>query len=106
MELDIRSQNHHVDDETTTHVERRMSFALEQFDSWISHVMVHLEDVNGPRRGVDKQCRILVNLKGGKTIKVEDMDVNMISAINRAADRVGQVVSREVDRRREKKGAV
>jgi ribosome-associated translation inhibitor RaiA len=63
-----------------------------------------LEDVNGPRRGIDKQCRILVNIKGGKTIKVEDLDVDMIAAVNRAADRLGQVVSREVDRRREKKG--
>jgi putative sigma-54 modulation protein len=104
MELEIRSQNMHVDEPTTTHVERKMNFALEQFNSWITRVAVHLEDVNGPRRGVDKQCRILVNLKGGKTIKVEDLDVDLISAVNRAADRVGQVVSREIDRRREKKG--
>lgn len=104
MELEIRSQNLHVDEATETHVKRRLSFALEQFNSWITHVLVHLEDVNGPRRGVDKQCRILVNIKGGKTIKVQDLDEDMISAINRAADRVGQVVSREIDRRREKKG--
>ena len=104
MELDIRSQNLHVDEATESHVQRRMNFALEQFNSWITRVQVHLEDVNGPRRGIDKQCRILVNLKGGKTIKVEDLDVDLIAAVNRAADRVGQVVSREVDRRREKKG--
>jgi ribosomal subunit interface protein len=104
MEVEIRSQNLHLDEETQSHVERRMTFALEQFNSWITRVQVHLEDVNGPRRGVDKQCRILVNIKGGKTIKVEDLDVDMIAAVNRAADRLGQVVSREVDRRREKKG--
>ena len=104
MEVEIRSQNMHVDDETQSHVERRMEFALKQFNSWITRVQVHLEDVNGPRRGIDKQCRILVNIKGGKTIKVEDLDVDMIAAVNRAADRLGQVVSREVDRRREKKG--
>ena len=104
MEVEIRSQNLHLDEETQSHVERRMNFALEQFNSWITRVQVHLEDVNGPRRGVDKQCRILVNIKGGKTIKVEDLDVDMIAAVNRAADRLGQVVSREVHRRREKKG--
>jgi putative sigma-54 modulation protein len=104
MELSISSQNLHVDEETESHVRRRIDFALEQFDSWITRVQVHLEDVNGPRRGVDKQCRILVNLKGGKTLKVEDPDAEMIAAVNRAADRLGQVVSREVDRRREKKG--
>jgi putative sigma-54 modulation protein len=104
MELDIRAQNLHVDEATEELVQQKMDTALEQFDTWITRVMVHLEDVNGPRRGVDKQCRVLVNLKGGKTIKVEDLDEDMVSAINRAADRVGQAVSREVDRRREKKG--
>ncbi len=104
MEVEISSQNFHVDDETESHVERRMEFALKQFNSWITHVQVHLEDVNGPRRGIDKKCRILVNIKGGKTIKIEDLDADLISAINRAADRVGQVVGREIDRRREKKG--
>jgi putative sigma-54 modulation protein len=104
MEVEIRSQNLHLDEETESHVERRMNFALEQFNSWITRVQVHLEDVNGSRRGVDKQCRILVNIKGGKTIKVEDLDADMIAAVNRAADRLGQVVSREIDRRREKKG--
>jgi putative sigma-54 modulation protein len=104
MELAIRSQNMNVDEATSSHVERKMLFALEQFDSWITRVAVHLEDVNGPKRGVDKHCRVLVNIKGGKTIKVEDTDVDMILAVNRAADRLGQVVSREVDRRREKKG--
>jgi putative sigma-54 modulation protein len=103
MEVEIRSQNLHVDDATEEHVERRMNFALEQFNSWITHVQVHLEDVNGQRRGIDKQCRVLVNLKGGKTIKIEDLDTDMLAAVNRAADRLGQVVSREIDRRREKK---
>ena len=104
MELEISSQNMNVDAETESQVERRMEFALKQFNSWITRVQVHLEDVNGPRRGIDKKCRILVNIKGGKTIKIEDLDADLIAAVNRAADRLGQVVSREIERRREKKG--
>jgi putative sigma-54 modulation protein len=104
MDVEIRGQNMGLTEEIETHVDRKVHFALDQFNSWITHALVHLEDVNGPRRGVDKHCRILVSLKGGKTIKVEDIDADMISAVNRAADRLGQVVSREVDRRREKKG--
>ncbi|HEY4761090.1 MAG TPA: ribosome-associated translation inhibitor RaiA [Thermoguttaceae bacterium] len=104
MQIQISGQNLHVDQSIHDHVERQMNFALGQFDSWINRVTVHLEDVNGTRRGIDKQCRILVSFKGGKTIKVQDLDANMIAAINRTADRLGHVVSREVDRRREKKG--
>jgi putative sigma-54 modulation protein len=104
MEIDIRCQNMSLNDEIQTEVDKRMNFALQQFNSWITRVQVHLEDINGPRKGVDKQCRVLVGLKGGKTIKVQDTDADMIAAINRTADRLGQAVSREVDRRREKKG--
>ncbi len=104
MQVEINAQNLHLDPATEEHVERQMNFALGQFNSWITRVKVHLEDVNGNKRGIDKQCRILVGLKGGKTIKVQDLDANLTAAINRAADRVGQAVSREVDRRRDKKG--
>jgi putative sigma-54 modulation protein len=104
MEIEIRGQNFRVSNHLHEHVERQLNFALAQFDSWISGTTVHLEDVNGPKGGVDKQCRILVNLKGGKTLKVEDIDADFTIAVNRAADRLGQVISREVDKRREKKG--
>jgi putative sigma-54 modulation protein len=103
MELEIRGQNFRVGDQLYEHIERQLNFALGQFESWISGVTVQLEDVNGPKGGVDKQCRILVNLKGGKTLKIEDLDADFTPAVNRAADRMGQVVGREIDKRREKK---
>ena len=64
---------------------------------------MHLEDINGPKGGIDKQCRVLVNLKGGKTLKIEDVDADITVAVNRAADRLGHVISREIDKRREKR---
>jgi putative sigma-54 modulation protein len=104
MQVEIRGQKLYVDQATKEHVQRQMEFALGQFNSWITRATVHLEDVNGAKGGIDKQCRILVNFKGGKTIKIQDLDADMIVAINRAADRLGQAVAREVDRRRDKKG--
>jgi putative sigma-54 modulation protein len=103
MEIEIHGQHLWVNSRIQEHIERQMDFALGQFNSWISGVAVHLEDVNGPRGGVDKRCRILVNIKHGKTIKVENVDVDFTAAINRAADRLRSVVGREVDKRREKK---
>jgi ribosomal subunit interface protein len=104
MELEIRGQNLHVGNQLHEQVERQMNFALGQFESWISGASVHLEDINGPKGGVDKQCRVLVNLKGGKTLKIEDVDADLAVAVNRAADRLGHAVSREIEKRREKKG--
>ncbi|MBN2581194.1 MAG: HPF/RaiA family ribosome-associated protein [Pirellulales bacterium] len=103
MQLEIHGQHLRVGDQIQEHIQRQMDFALGQFESWISGVAVHLEDVNGPRGGVDKCCRVLVGIKHGKTIKVEDIDVDFTVAINRVADRLRQVVGREVEKRREKK---
>jgi putative sigma-54 modulation protein len=103
MELEIRGQNVRVGNELHDHVERQMNFALGQFESWLSGVSVQLEDVNGPKGGIDKQCRVLANIKGGKTVKIEDVDEDFIVAVNRAADRLGHAISREVEKRREKK---
>jgi ribosomal subunit interface protein len=103
MELEIRGQNVRVGDELHDHVERQMNFALAQFESWLAGVTVQLEDVNGPKGGVDKQCRVLANIKGGKTVKIEDIDEDFMVAVNRAADRLGHAISREVEKRREKK---
>ena len=103
MQLEIHGQNLRVDDQIQGHIERQMEFALGQFDSWITGVTVHLEDINGPRGGVDKRCRALVTIKHGKTLRVEDDDVDFTAAINRVADRLRQAVGREVDKRRDKK---
>jgi len=105
MQLEINCHHVPLDPSLKDHVSRQMEFALGQFDGWISKVLVHLEDVNGPRGGVDKQCRVLVTLRGGKTLKIEDLDADLISVINRSADRIGHAVSREMDRRRERKGS-
>ncbi len=53
---------------------------------------------------MDKQCRVLVTVRGGKTLKVEDLDADLITVINRTADRLGNVLSRELQRRRDRKG--
>jgi len=106
MELRIQTRRVNLDEATRELIERRFGFALDQFNGWVSSVDVTLEDVNGPRGGVDKQCRILVSLRGGKHIKIEDQDADLVSVINRAADRVSQVVARELERKRDRKGGM
>ena len=107
MQLNIDSQNLYLGKKIQEHVERQINFALGQFDSWITRLNVHLEDVNGEQKhGVDKQCRILVGIKGGKTIKIQEMDTSLIAAIDQAADRVGHAVAREIERRKDRKTSV
>lgn len=103
MELHIQTRKVNLDDATRDLIQRRINFALDQFDGWVSHVDLTLEDVNGPRGGVDKVCRILVSLRGGKFVKIEDQDADLISVINRASDRLSQVVARELEKKKKQR---
>jgi ribosome hibernation promoting factor len=104
MQLEIRRQDAHLDEAMREFVERRINFALGAFEDKVARVSVNLDDVNGPRGGVDKQCRILISMRRGTPVMVEDLDVDLASAVGRAADRAGNAVSRRIERRRQRKG--
>jgi len=61
---------------------------------------VRLSDVNGPRGGVDKCCRIQIILKGLPDVVIEDVEADLYVAIDRATERAGRTVVRKVDRRK------
>jgi len=56
-------------------------------------------DVNGPRGGVDKECRVLVKLKRMQDIVVTAKDESLSKAIPCAIDRAARSVGRAIERR-------
>jgi ribosome-associated translation inhibitor RaiA len=80
---------------------RRTLFAVSRFSPRIDLVAVRLADTNGPRGGVDKECRIVVRLRPHGRLRVIERDASMHAAIARAADRLARAVAREIARRRE-----
>ena len=81
-------------------IDRRLSFALSRFGSKISRTSVHLTDLNGPKGGIDKQCKIVLALRGVQPVIVEVIDTSWPAAIDRAANRLGQTVQRVLERSR------
>ena len=81
---------------------------MNRFLDRIGKVTVRLIDVNGPRGGNDKRCGVVLDLKGCGVVVLEEDGADLDSVIDRAADRVGRVVSRRVRfsalRRRAPKG--
>ncbi|MFM7137885.1 MAG: HPF/RaiA family ribosome-associated protein [Planctomycetota bacterium] len=86
--------------ELSTHVERRLRFALARFSGRIGRVNVFLADQNGPRGGIDKTCRIVVRLRDGGDVVAEVNDVDWEVAVDRATTRIGHSTGRELARRR------
>lgn len=93
MRLEIRSAPFSLTPALEARVRRRMRFALCRFQTGIRQVTVRLCDLNGPRGGVDKQCRIEAALRRGQTVQVEDVDADLYAAIDRAAGRLGRLIA-------------
>lgn len=101
MKFGIRGRHIELTAAVLAHVERRLRFAPSRFGQKIRQVAVQLQDVNGPRGGLDKLCRVTVTLAPSGKVRVEANDADLHTAIDRAADRVERSVTRELERRRE-----
>ena len=103
MRLEVHSSRLNVSERTHSYVNRRLAFALGRFDDVIHNVVVRLEDINGPRGGVDKLCSVRVNLLGQKKpVMAEVLDTSIQASIDMAAERVGRSVARQLNRQADK----
>lgn len=98
MNIDIHGQGFGVTHALAEHVRRRLGFVLTRHSDRIQRVSVRVGDENGPRGGVDKFCRIQVYLLDAPVAAIEDVGDDLYAVIDRAADRVGRVVVKHLDR--------
>ncbi len=99
MRLNLRGLGVLIDPRLSQYVERRFRFALGRFGGRIGLVSVLLEDINGPRGGCDKRCRVIVDLEPTGQLVLELTARNEKIAAAQAADRIKSSVSRELRRR-------
>ena len=101
MHMTIQSTGFQMTPALRAYTEQRLATAL----GWARHHMrklaVSLSDINGPRGGVDKRCRIQVQLGRGREVIIDDVDANLYAAIDRAVDRADRAVVRKVERTRQ-----
>jgi putative sigma-54 modulation protein len=98
MELDVRGRHLQVSEALRAHLARRLEFALGRVSHRIGVVQVRLEDLNGPRGGVDKRCRIRVAGDHGWRVVVESADGDAYAAVDLAAGRARRAVERALGR--------
>lgn len=101
MTLDFRGRNLALTPALQARMLRSFSLALSRFEDRIGSVRVRVDDVNGPRGGVDKRCTVHVRGRGEWAVRVEQSGADLYAAIDAAADRAGHAVARAVERARE-----
>jgi ribosome-associated translation inhibitor RaiA len=77
---------------------RRLSVTLRRFSTRLREVYVRVEDVNGPRRGVDQRCRIELRLKPRGRLTVAADATNVYAAVAQAAKRAATLLDRTYKR--------
>ena len=103
MRLEVRRRCVKVTEELRTYLKGRLRLALGRFARHIGSVRVYLWDVNGPRGGPGKKCRVVVELPPRGRVIVAGADTAISGAIARTARRAGFAVKRHVKRRRSRR---
>jgi putative sigma-54 modulation protein len=87
-----------------TWIEDRLQAAVERLAHRSQRILVFLSDENGPdKSGLDKACRVVVQLDRQPSLVVADRDDDFAKVIDRIADRLSVAVSRRCERLRDRK---
>ena len=97
MKLTMTDQNGTLNSELAVLIQRQIGYALSRFEPRIREVNVRLSDLNGPKGGIDKHCRIMVRFRGGGSVLAEVVDVAFEPVIHRTVDRIARRVQRHCD---------
>lgn len=100
MRVAIQTNGFAVTTSLRLFTEDRIATALGWARQHVRKLAVTLSDINGPRGGLDKKCKIKIRLGGRREIVVQDLDSDLYAAITRAVSRADRIVVREVERMR------
>jgi ribosomal subunit interface protein len=98
MKIQLRSKQLEMSAEVLAHIERRLQFGLGRLSQHVHRVTVHIDDLNGPRGGVDKTCRVEVRLLPTGSVFACAKGTDIYTALDRAARRVARSVPRAIKR--------
>jgi ribosome-associated translation inhibitor RaiA len=95
----IRSVGLDLDKDDRAYIRRKLGLKLGKFARAIERVSVRIEDINGPRGGKDKACRIKAVLQDLPSVVVESRSAALQTAVDGALGQIEKTVRRTVDRR-------
>jgi len=97
MKFDLRAKALDLSSDLRDYVAKRLNFALDRHTEHVRRVDVMLEDVNGPRGGIDKSCRIHVTLSTG-SVFVRELQADVRTAVDVSADKIGKLIAHRLAR--------
>jgi hypothetical protein len=96
----IRADGVELEPDDRAYFRRKLGRKLGKFAGSVERVSVRLEDVNGPRGGVDHQCRIKVVLRGLPSVVYQQRGASLQVVMDRAIAGAERAIRRSLRRRR------
>ena len=96
MNIVIHSKGVDLTDTLRQFVDQHLRFVLTRYGAHIISINVMLLDINGPKGGLDKCCRVQLKLDHLPKIIVQDTQVNVYAAIKMCSVRLKRTVERNI----------
>jgi len=105
MQLRIHAHGIDLTERIKRQAYEKLELALDRLEQQITCISVYLIDTNGPLLGgVDKACRIVVQIDKQESLVLEDCDESVHGVIDRITDRLAVVASQRIDALQLKQG--
>lgn len=103
MKVLMRGVHLSLTDGLKTYVQEHLVDHIEKLcdDQEASEIDISLVDINGPKGGIDKECRVTVRLPGLSAIHVTETAETLHGAIDMTRDRLENALKRTLERRRD-----
>lgn len=105
MKLNIQSRPFELTAALDAYIRSKLNSALSRVAPPQTEITVALSDINGPRGGEDKQCKMLFAVPGVGLFVIKDTKADLYHAIDSSAHRARHAVSRAMTRRRKRENS-
>jgi ribosomal subunit interface protein len=96
MLINIQSRQFSLSPALSDYVKSKVRVMLGRFETKISKIDVSMFDINGPRGGEDKCCKLIIRVNGNSPVVVEETAEDLYDAINTCVRRARRAVKRQV----------
>jgi len=102
MKLQLRHRGVPASQAVREHILANVEAAFGRRNRRIVHVTVDLTDAPAVRGSVAKHCRVVVQLAGGRVIRIDESEQQLDMAAWLALERAAAAVDRELEPRRDR----
>jgi len=99
MIFETNNKQAQIDENASNEVKRLLKFSLSRFEGAVTRVRIRFFDVNGPKGGIDKRCRISAKLRTGGQVVVSGEGEYYIEALSSCLERLVRSIRRKIGKR-------